>query len=49
MPRSRAPKLTVVIIALGVALMVAPAAGAQSRRSVARPAAPKPFLDVRDA
>ncbi len=29
--------------------MVAPAAGAQSRSSVARPVAPKPFLDVRDA
>jgi extracellular elastinolytic metalloproteinase len=47
MPRSCARKLTVLII--GAALMVAPPAGAQSRRAVARPAASKPFLDVRDA
>jgi hypothetical protein len=47
MPRSRALRLTVLIT--GAALMISPPAGAQSRRAVARPAAAKPFLDVRDA
>jgi extracellular elastinolytic metalloproteinase len=48
--RTRSATLSALIVAtLGGALAVVPAAGAQSRGSAARPAVPKPFLDVRDA
>jgi hypothetical protein len=50
MPRSRAPKSSLLLVAVVAgALVAAPPAGAQPRRTAARPAAPKPFLDVRDA
>jgi extracellular elastinolytic metalloproteinase len=50
MLRFHARQLIVLLIAtLAGALTVVPAAGAQARRSAAKPAAAKPFLDVRDA
>src|SRR5215210_3257216 len=46
----RLPKPALLIVATVVgALSVTPAAGAQSRGRAAGPAAPRPFLDVRDA
>jgi Zn-dependent metalloprotease len=44
---SRVSLIALIIVAAGGSLL-APAAGAQGRRTTARAAAPRPFLDVRD-
>src|SRR4051794_41570170 len=40
--------LTAVLLTTAGGSLLAPVAGAQGRRAAARPAAPRPFLDVRD-